>query len=78
MEGVFRDGGAGRIRTADTQFRKLLLYPSELQPPLSDYYIFTALRLRVPSVLSDFSIESLRRQPLTFFYSSCLLSCETA
>jgi hypothetical protein len=28
--------------------------------------------------LSDFSIESLRRQPLTFFYSSCLLSCETA
>jgi hypothetical protein len=25
-------GGAGRIRTADTQFRKLLLYPSELQP----------------------------------------------
>ena len=24
--------GAGRIRTADTQFRKLLLYPSELQP----------------------------------------------
>ena len=25
-------GGAGRIRTADKQFRKLLLYPSELQP----------------------------------------------
>src|SRR5215470_14992730 len=25
-------GGAGRSRTADTQFRKLLLYPSELQP----------------------------------------------
>ena len=25
-------GGAGEIRTPDTQFRKLLLYPSELQP----------------------------------------------
>jgi hypothetical protein len=30
--GPFENGGAGRIRTADTQFRKLLLYPSELQP----------------------------------------------
>jgi hypothetical protein len=28
-----RDGGAGRSRTADLEFRKLLLYPSELQPP---------------------------------------------
>src|SRR5260370_16045020 len=28
-------GGAGRIRTADKQFRKLLLYPSELQPHVS-------------------------------------------
>src|SRR6202040_38256 len=27
------DGGAGESRTRDTQFRKLLLYPSELQPP---------------------------------------------
>src|SRR5205085_9454872 len=26
------DGGAGRSRTADLEFRKLLLYPSELQP----------------------------------------------
>jgi hypothetical protein len=26
------DGGAGRIRTADLEFRKLLLYPSELRP----------------------------------------------
>ncbi len=26
------DGGAGESRTRDTQFRKLLLYPSELQP----------------------------------------------
>lgn len=25
-------GGAGESRTPDTQFRKLLLYPSELQP----------------------------------------------
>ena len=25
-------GGAGESRTRDTQFRKLLLYPSELQP----------------------------------------------
>ena len=25
-------GGAGRSRTADPEFRKLLLYPSELQP----------------------------------------------
>ena len=29
---IFLNGGAGRIRTADKQFRKLLLYPSELQP----------------------------------------------
>ena len=29
---IVKNGGAGRIRTADTQFRKLLLYPSELQP----------------------------------------------
>ena len=28
-------GGAGESRTPDTQFRKLLLYPSELQPRLS-------------------------------------------
>src|SRR5260370_1420312 len=28
-----RNGGAGRSRTADLEFRKLLLYPSELQPP---------------------------------------------
>ena len=27
-----RSGGAGESRTPDTQFRKLLLYPSELQP----------------------------------------------
>ncbi len=27
-----RNGGAGESRTPDTQFRKLLLYPSELQP----------------------------------------------
>ncbi len=27
------NGGAGRSRTADLEFRKLLLYPSELQPP---------------------------------------------
>ena len=27
-----KSGGAGEIRTPDTQFRKLLLYPSELQP----------------------------------------------
>src|SRR5713226_934960 len=26
------DGGAGRIRTADLEFRKLLLYPTELRP----------------------------------------------
>ena len=26
------NGGAGESRTPDTQFRKLLLYPSELQP----------------------------------------------
>ena len=26
------DGGAGRSRTADPEFRKLLLYPTELQP----------------------------------------------
>ena len=27
-----KSGGAGESRTPDTQFRKLLLYPSELQP----------------------------------------------
>ncbi len=27
-----KDGGAGESRTPDKQFRKLLLYPSELQP----------------------------------------------
>ena len=27
-----KSGGAGEIRTPDKQFRKLLLYPSELQP----------------------------------------------
>ena len=26
------NGGAGRIRTVDLEFRKLLLYPSELRP----------------------------------------------
>ena len=29
-----KNGGAGESRTPDTQFRKLLLYPSELQPRL--------------------------------------------
>lgn len=29
---LLSDGDPGLIRTADTQFRKLLLYPSELQP----------------------------------------------
>jgi hypothetical protein len=32
---IQKSGGAGRIRTADKQFRKLLLYPSELQPRAS-------------------------------------------
>jgi hypothetical protein len=32
-------GGAGEIRTPDLRFRKPTLYPSELQPPISDYYI---------------------------------------
>jgi hypothetical protein len=32
MPQVGQYGGAGESRTRDTQFRKLLLYPSELQP----------------------------------------------
>ncbi len=32
LAGFKRGGGAGESRTPDTQFRKLLLYPSELQP----------------------------------------------
>ena len=28
-----QNGGAGRSRTADLEFRKLLLYPTELRPP---------------------------------------------
>ena len=35
--GPLKTGGAGRIRTADTQFRKLLLYPSELQPHITSH-----------------------------------------
>src|SRR6266542_2480623 len=31
-----RHGGAGRTRTADLEFRKLLLYPPELRPPERD------------------------------------------
>jgi hypothetical protein len=30
-----KSGGAGESRTPDTQFRKLLLYPSELQPHIN-------------------------------------------
>ena len=36
-------GGAGRSRTADLEFRKLSLYPSELQPPLGPLYKINAL-----------------------------------
>jgi hypothetical protein len=32
LQSIRIDGGAGESRTPDTQFRKLLLYPSELQP----------------------------------------------
>jgi hypothetical protein len=30
--GVLQNGEAGEVRTPDLEFRKLLLYPSELQP----------------------------------------------
>src|SRR5258708_34611732 len=35
IQGLELSGGAGEIRTPDKQFRKLLLYPSELQPHVS-------------------------------------------
>jgi hypothetical protein len=34
-QSIEMSGGAGEIRTPDKQFRKLLLYPSELQPHIS-------------------------------------------
>jgi hypothetical protein len=48
-DGIFNrmsqiNGGAGRIRTADKQFRKLLLYPSELQPHASIVILLAKFR----------------------------------
>src|SRR5207253_6086177 len=37
-EAVDSAGGAGRTRTADLEFRKLLLYPPELRPRNSSNY----------------------------------------
>ena len=48
-------GGAGEIRTPDTQFRKLLLYPSELQPHGSIVIRLFTQRVCAEATVSDFT-----------------------
>ena len=57
-ESSLKAGGAGESRTRDTQFRKLLLYPSELQPHASNSillelgdYLLEVIAQKLPAIL---------------------------
>src|SRR5438445_4317410 len=53
-----KTGGAGESRTRDTQFRKLLLYPSELQPHIYKSLIEHRLAQGYPLA----SVDALHRR----------------
>src|SRR6266436_18226 len=57
-ESSLKAGGAGESRTRDTQFRKLLLYPSELQPHIYKSLIEHRLAQGYPLA----SVDALHRR----------------